>query len=137
MSDFLIFIGEQWILVSGLILLVFLFIHLESKRGGQMVSTHQLTALINREGALVLDIRDKKEYKEGHIVDSLNIPFATLANSISKLEQHKDKPIVVVDKMGQHSGSAGKQLGESGFSVSRLEGGISEWKASNMPLIQS
>lgn len=136
MTHFLIFLGQQWMLVSLLLALVFLYVRAESQRGGESLSIHQLTHAINRDNALVLDVRDHQEYSEGHIVGALNIPFAKLTERLHELDKHKQQPIVVVDKMGQHSGAAGKQLREAGFNVSRLSGGMTEWRGSNLPVVK-
>lgn len=136
MTQFIIFLGQQWLLISILMVLVFLYIQSEIKRGGQTVSVHQLTLLVNRENALVLDVRENAEFKEGHIIDALHIPFTKLKERLAELDKHKDKPVIVVDKMGQHSGAAGKQLREAGFNVSRLDGGMTEWRSSNLPVIK-
>ena len=136
MANIIIFLGQQWMLVGILLVLVFLFMQLEMKRGGLTVSIHQLTTLVNRENALVLDIREAAEFKEGHIVDALHIPFAKLKERQSELDKHKDRPIVIVDKMGQHTGAAGKQLLDAGFKASRLDGGMTEWRGSNLPVVK-
>lgn len=136
LNQVLIFLGQQWILVGILLALVFLYIQMEIKRGGETISVHQLTALVNRENAVVLDVRENSEYKEGHIIDALHIPYAKLTERLAELEKHKNKPIVIVDKMGQHSGAAGKQLREAGYQVSRLDGGMTEWRSSNLPVIK-
>lgn len=136
MTQIIIFLGQQWLYVTVLIVLVFFYIQAEIKRGGQTISTHQLTHLVNRENALVLDVRENAEFKEGHIVDALHIPFTKLKERLSELDKHKDKPLVIVDKMGQHSGAAGKQLRDAGFNVSRLEGGMTEWRGSNLPVVK-
>jgi len=135
MEKFILFLGEQWMLVSVLLVLIFLYIQNESRRGGATISVHQMTSLINSEDAVVLDIRDAADYKEGHIVDSLHIPYTKLKERVTELEKHKEQPIVIVDKMGQHSGAAGKQLREAGFNISRLQGGMTEWRGSNLPLV--
>lgn len=137
MTQFLIFIGQQWLLVGILMVLVFLYIQGEIKRGGQTISVHQLTLLVNRENALILDVRESTEFKEGHIIDALHIPFAKLKERLAELDKYKDKPIIIVDKMGQHSGTAGKQLREAGFNISRLDGGMTEWRGSNLPVVKA
>lgn len=136
MANFIVFLGQQWMLVGALLILVFLFLQLEMKRGGQSISIHQLSTLVNRENALVVDLREPSEYRDGHIVDALNIPFAKLKEKLSELDKYKDRPVVIVDKMGQHTGSAGKQLLEAGFNISRLDGGMTEWRGSNLPVVK-
>jgi rhodanese-related sulfurtransferase len=137
MTPLITFIGQQWLLVSILGVLVFFYVQMEIKRGGQSISAHQLTQLVNRENALVLDVRENAEFKEGHIIDAVHIPFAKLKERLSELDKYKDKPLIVVDKMGQHSGAAGKQLREAGFNVSRLDGGMTEWRASKLPVVKT
>jgi len=136
MANIILFLGQQWLLVGILLVLVFLFIQLETKRGGPVVSIHQLTTLVNRENAVVLDIRETAEFKEGHIVDALHIPFAKLKERQSELDKYKNRPVVIVDKMGQYTGAAGKQLLEAGFKASRLDGGMTEWRGSNLPVVK-
>src|SRR5258708_38843270 len=46
--------------------------------GGPWVSVAQATQLINREDALVLDVRDPAEYDAGHILGAKNQPLAPL-----------------------------------------------------------
>jgi len=132
------FIGNHPYLVGAFVVLLVLFIRNETQRGGSSVSAQQLVGLVNREGAVVLDLRDQKEYEAGHIVDSVNIPYASLESRVSELEKYKDKPIVLACKMGQHAGSAGTALRKNGFAnVSRLSGGIAEWRNQNLPVVKA
>jgi rhodanese-related sulfurtransferase len=52
------------------------------------------------------------------------------------LEPHKSKTLILVDKMGQHAGAAGRLLKAEGFTVNRLEGGMTEWQNQNLPLVK-
>ncbi len=132
------FIGNHPFLVGTFVVLLVLFIRNETQRGGQAVSPQQLVNLVNREGALVLDVRDGKEFSAGHIVDAVNIPHGALASRLSEIEKYKDKPVAIVCKMGQHAGSAGTVLRKAGFqNVSRLTGGLTEWRNQNLPVVKS
>lgn len=131
------FIGNHYILTGLFVVLMALFVRNELQRGGRAVSAQQLVDLINREGAVVVDVRDKKEFGEGHIVDALNIPHTAIASRIGELERHKVKPVVVACKMGQHSGAVGTILRKAGFeNVARLRGGIAEWRNQNLPVVR-
>ncbi len=132
----MVFLSEQWLLVGILTVLVSALIIVEGKRGGQSLTLHEVTRLVNSDGAIIVDVRDGKEFKSGHIVDALNIPHQKLAQQMDKLEKHKNKTIVIVDKMGQHAGASGKLLKEKGFAVNRLQGGMTEWIGQNMPVIK-
>ena len=134
MTQFLIFIGEQWLLVSILLALVGLFLWNENRRAGDSLSVHQLTAQVNSANAQVVDLRELKEFRDGHIVNAVNIPFAKLAERQGELD--KARPVILVDKMGQHTGTAGRSLKAAGFQVARLTGGMAEWTGSNLPVVK-
>ena len=134
MTQFLIFLGQQWMLVSLLLALLGFFLWNENRRAGSSISVHQLTQQVNNANAVVVDLREPKEFREGHVVDALNVPYAKLAERVSELD--KTRPLVLEDKMGQHSAAAGRTLMQAGFQVSRLAGGMSEWTASNLPVVK-
>jgi rhodanese-related sulfurtransferase len=131
------FAVNHYILVSLFAALLIALIILETRRGGQKISAQAAVSLINRDEAIVIDIRDRKDFTEGRITGAINIPLASLKSRASELKKHEDKQIIVADKMGQHSAMAVKQLKEEGFNnVVRLNGGIADWKASNLPLVK-
>ncbi|MCR9260012.1 MAG: rhodanese-like domain-containing protein [Pseudomonadaceae bacterium] len=137
MEQLFAFISNHPFLVGTFAVLLALFIRNEMSRGGAAVSAQELVQLVNNQGAVVVDLRDKAEFEAGHIVDAINIPFAAIETRMDELNPHKDKPIVLACKMGQHSGSAGTQLRKAGFEqVSRLRGGIADWRAQNLPVVK-
>ncbi|WP_339857081.1 rhodanese-like domain-containing protein [Pseudohongiella acticola] len=141
MEQYLEFIGNNLVLVGIWIALALALIFHRSKTGAQAVGPQQAVMMINRNDAVVLDIRDKKDYDTGHIVDSVHIPHTKLGAQVAgpdkELEKMKSRPIIVVCKMGQHSGDACKILRSAGFEqVVKLRGGMAEWRAQNLPLIQ-
>ena len=109
----------------------------EKSRAGKAVSPQVATLMMNKDEAVIVDIREKKEFAEGKITGSVHIPFDSLKERSVELKKFQDKQIVLVDKMGQHSGMAAKLLKTEGFdNVARMSGGISEWKSSNLPLVK-
>lgn len=136
MLDFLTFISQQWLLVSLLLLFIYAFVWRESKKGGTSVSSHQLTRMVNAEEAVLVDIRETKEFNTGHISGSINIPYAKLQSRINELSTHKDKTIILIDKYGQQTGAAGRELSKLGYQPARLQGGITDWQANNLPVIR-
>jgi len=137
MARFFDFVSSHFLLVGVFVGLLVLFILNEARRGGRSVTAQELVNLVNRERALVLDVRERKEFISGHIVDAVNIPFATLEKRMSELDRHRERPIVVTCKMGQHSGAAGALLRKAGFTnVMRLSGGMAEWRSSSLPVVK-
>ena len=138
MADLFTFIGGHPLLVGTFVVLLVLFIRNEMTRGGASVTAQELVDMVNNQGAVVLDVRDKAEFDQGHIVDSVNIPFANLDARLDELKKHKEKPVVIACKVGQHAGSVGTTLRKQGFSnVARLKGGITEWRGQNLPVVKS
>ena len=131
------FVVNHYILVSLFVAFLVAILILEARRGGAKVSAQAAVNLINKDEAVVVDIRDRKEFGEGRITGSVNIPLNSLKSRAAELNKFKDKQIIVADKMGQHSAMAVKQLNAEGFTnVVRLNGGIGDWKASNLPLVK-
>ncbi len=137
MAQLLEFIQHHPVLVGIFAVLLALFIRNETQRGGKGVSPQELVNLVNREGAVVIDVRDSKEFAAGHIVDAVNVPHTALAGRMPELEKFKERPVTIVCKMGQHAGAAGAVLRKAGFaSVSRLSGGMTEWRNQNLPVVK-
>jgi len=137
MPRFIEFLINHWILsLIWIALLTALLVYQKSK-SGKSVSPHQATLLINRADGVVLDLRDKKAFKEGHIVDAINIPLANLKERVVELERHKDKPVITVCQLGTQSGEGVKILEEHGFSsAARMSGGMTEWKTQGLPVVK-
>ena len=135
MEQWVEFASNHWMLVSAFAGLLILLAWDSSLKSGAKLSPSQLTQLINRESAVVLDIRDAAEFKKGHLVGAINIPHTQLENRSDELKAYKDRPIVLVCKDGQRSSMAGKILLKQGFKVSRLGGGLLDWTNQNLPLV--
>jgi rhodanese-related sulfurtransferase len=106
------------------------------QRSGAKVSSLQATQLINREKALILDVRPVAEFAAAHIRDAKNIPIKELGSRLPELEKLKARPVVVVCAKGLQSAKATSQLRKAGFNEAyALLGGISEWQSQNLPTV--
>lgn len=102
--------------------------------GISQVGTAEATRLIN-DDALVLDVREDKEWAEGHIPHAKHIPLGQLPNRIAELEKYKGKPIVVSCRSGNRSVTACRTLKKHGFEQAHnLTGGIIAWEQASLPL---
>jgi len=130
------FLGEQWVLVVGLMMVLTLLVLHETRKAGPSLSISEAVQLVNSEGGVFLDIRDAADFARGHITDALHIPATALAGRSAELEKFREKPVVVVCKMGQSSGPATKTLRSQGFSrAQKLAGGMMEWDAQKLPVV--
>ncbi len=103
--------------------------------GGRSLTASQATMLINRENAVLIDVREPNEYLNGHVTDSRNIPVASLAQRAEELTSYKEKPVILVCQSGARSASACATLSKLGFSrVHSLEGGVTGWLEAGLPL---
>ena len=106
-----------------------------SVRGIKEVSSVDALQLINHKSALILDVREEKEFNSGHLLNAKWIPLGKLAGNLAKLDRHRDKPLVVYCRSGQRSAAACVLLGKQGFSQAhKLAGGVLAWQKSGLPL---
>ncbi len=137
MALFLEFLAQQWILVAALLATIVMLVMHEARKSGPSLSPQQAINLVNAEQGVFVDLRDGGDYKQGHIVDSLNIPVSKLADRSGELEKYRERPIVLVCKMGQQAGVAGKQLKAKGFDkVYKMTGGMMEWGNLQLPVVK-
>jgi rhodanese-related sulfurtransferase len=137
MEQLLEFAGNHPLLVGAFFaVLTALAWNLLSDPGGKnAVDPMAATALINHENAVVLDVRSMAEFKDGHIVNAVNIPLNGLGNNLKQLEKHRDKPIIAVCRSGSRSGAACRQLRKQGFEQAKnLRGGMMAWESANLPV---
>ncbi len=132
------FITHHWLLALALIVILLLLVLSELKRkvlGFKDIPTDEAVRLINRQDAVVVDVREDREFEQGHIINAVHIPLGLMDARIKQLEKHKGKPIIVCCKQGQDSAQAGVTLHKHGFNpVYKLGGGISAWKSANLPV---
>ena len=97
----------------------------------------QLTALVNREDALVVDLSATGDFEKGHIAGARNIAPGQFDPEHKQLAKARDLPVVVTCRSGQASLAAAARLRKAGFNrVHWLDGGIAAWQQANLPLVR-
>ena len=135
MQDFIGFAQENWVLLLLWLSAAGTLYYTETKKAGKSVNTTEATRMINRENALILDIRETQEFTKGHIAGAYNLPASVVEKKLSELNRYKTCPVVVVCKMGTSAGSVVKKLKNQGFEqVVRLAGGMAEWTSASLPV---
>ncbi len=136
MQQFSAFFAANWPLFLALIIILFMLVRSYVGPGAaRSVSPMELLQLINHQNALVLDVRTDKEYRDGHIINSMHIPLSRLSEQLSKLAAYKHASVVIVCRSGARSAQAAGTLRKAGFEqVYNLAGGIMAWQNANMPL---
>ena len=104
-------------------------------RGYKAVSPAQLTELINREDALVLDLRGQGDFEKGHIIGAKHVLPSQIEPEGKLLAKAKESPVVLVDAAGITASAAAEKLVKAGFKrIGVLDGGIGSWQSAGLPL---
>jgi len=107
----------------------------QARGAGAGVSPMQATLMINREDAVVVDVREPAEYVGGHIPNSRHIPLSQLDKRLPELDKFKARSLIVSCASGNRSSSACAKLRRAGFEkVYNLSGGISSWDQAGLPI---
>jgi rhodanese-related sulfurtransferase len=138
MSDFAEFALRNWLLFVALFAILGMLVGGEILRRMRGVSTLDAVSalrLINDRDAVIVDIRDAGDYKEGHIPQARHIPFGALQERLGELAKARDKPIIVYGRTGTASQSACALLKKNGLvDVHSLDGGLPSWLDARLPI---
>lgn len=138
MHQFIEFIGNHsylFVVFLAVTLLLVWNIFAEYLWGADAIPPQEATLLINREDAVILDVREESEYKQGHILNSLHIPLGTLSAKMARLEKYRQRPIIANCLNGNRSAHACRVLKKNGFEkVYNLKGGLNAWQDASLPL---
>ena len=108
----------------------------EKKMNSMNITAKQSKVLIDNSNAIILDVRTKYEYNNGHIANTMHIPLNSIQSRLNELKQYKDSNIVVYCLSGYRSGLACDFLVQKGYKVFNMEYGIGGWKRAGFKLVQ-
>ena len=103
-------------------------------RSSAAVNPAQAQELL-RQGAVLVDVREQREWDAGHAPKAKHIPLGRLHQSIDRLPENRT--IVVVCRSGNRSGRATKALSKAGLDAVNLSGGMMAWKATGLSIVSS
>lgn len=99
------------------------------------IGTLNATHLINTKNALLLDVREPKEYEGGRLPNAVHIPLSQLDSRASELAKMTSRPVVAYCASGNRSRSAAGALERAGFKeIYNLQGGYRAWKDAGLPV---
>lgn len=81
----------------------------------------------NQRDIIILDVRTKEEFKQGHIKGAICIPVETIGNVPPKELPDKNQTILVYCRSGRRSKNAAEKLVKLGYTDIREFGGINTW----------
>lgn len=95
--------------------------------------TAEETRRKQKEGAVIIDVREPSEWREGHIPDAIHIPLGSLAKRLKDLDASRET--ITVCRSGARSMSAAQILQQAGFSqVKSMSGGMISWSRQGLPI---
>jgi rhodanese-related sulfurtransferase len=138
LTNLITFAGQHWILVLLLIAILGALIWLETqaKVGGMArVKPQEAIHLINRDSAVVIDVREKNQYKEGHIAKALHMTKSDLGSK--NLSKYQEKPVILVCNTGVAAPKMSDELKKQGITqLYFLQGGMSAWYTEGLPVVK-
>lgn len=140
MDQYIEFIGNNPILFVLLGVVVALIGWTEWRRftrPHKEVSPAEMVRLINREDALVLDVREDSELRSGRISGARHVPLSVLKQRVGELGKFRDRTIVITCATGVRSAQASDILRWHEFQkLYSLKGGIAAWQNASLPLVK-
>ena len=91
--------------------------------------------LINRERAVVVDVREPEEFAAGHVTGAKNVPLNQLEQKLPAAVKNKSLPLLLVCATGARAQRAVATAKKLGYELAQaVAGGLKSWKDANLPL---
>ena len=87
--------------------------------------------LLERGEAVLLDVREPREWAAGHAPQAEHVPLGLL--SLDAVPQ--DRPVIAICRSGNRSGKAADALAAAGVRVHNLAGGMKAWTRAGLPVV--
>jgi rhodanese-related sulfurtransferase len=94
------------------------------------IDTDQLASALGSR-ATVVDVREPREYADGHVPGAVNIPMGRLSGRLDEID--RSAPVYVVCATGNRSSAMTDFLIASGFDAYNVAGGTTAWSRSGRP----
>ncbi len=131
------FIMNHWLLwLAFIVVLALTFINelITQKKKAKELAPHAAVAMINNDNAVVIDLRDKEAFKNGHIIDSIHATVEDFEQP--KMNKYKNKNLILVCARGLQSPAAAAKIRTQGYQPFVLGGGIAAWQNADLPLVK-
>ncbi|MBV12743.1 MAG: hypothetical protein CMC52_01445 [Flavobacteriaceae bacterium] len=134
MDYFVQFLIDNWFILVPLIISIFVFFRQEKIRNSSILEPQQMIFFLNRKNALLIDIRNNKDFSNGHISQAINVgPDIDLCKK--EINKDSERPIIIVCQNGNYSSRMATDLKKENHDTYILKGGINSWVNEKLPLI--
>lgn len=134
LGQFIINHWQLWLAFIVILFLVFMNELMTQKKKAKELSPQAAVDLINHENAVIIDLRDKEAFKNGHIIDSINTTPDDFEQA--KMTKYKNKSIILVCARGLQSPAVAAKIRTLGYQPLVLGGGIAAWQSADLPLVK-
>lgn len=138
MQDIIQFLANHWLLTGAFLIVLAITAITEIQEGNQNskhhIGTQAAILLMNRQGAVVIDLRAAEDFHKGHIIDAKNFPLDSLSKNLKPLKKLIKKPLILVSEQGIVKADFIESLLQAGApSVNVIKGGMYAWNTENLP----
>ena len=132
------FLQNNWPAVLVMIISAVMLVVLTLRRHWspiREVGAMEATQLINRRDAVMLDVRETKDYEGGRVPNAVHLPQSQLASRGDELKPLTGRPVIIYCERGQRSRTAAAALTKLGFTeVYTRRGGLRAWSEAGLPV---
>ena len=131
------FFIDNWVLIAVAFASGAMLVWPAVRAGGRAgsLNTTDAVLLMNREKAVVVDVRDAEGFASGHIIGAKNLPLADLEAKLPGAVKNKAAQVIMVCANGASANKGvaiAKKLGYD--NAQSLTGGMGAWRAANLPV---
>lgn len=103
--------------------------------GAGALTAQGAVQLINRERAVVVDVRDAEEFAAGHMTGARNVPLDQLEAKLATTVKNKNLPLLLVCATGTRAQRAVATARKLGYEQAQaVAGGLKGWREANLPV---
>lgn len=103
--------------------------------GAGALTAQGAVQLINRERAVVVDVRDPEEFAAGHMTGAKNVPLDQLEAKLATTVKNKALPLLLVCSTGSRAQRAVATARKLGYEQAQaVAGGLKGWREANLPV---
>lgn len=132
------FVIDNWALFLALVVILVLLLSDPIKRkifNIEVIGVNDVPRLTGHKDAVVVDVREIKEFQGGHIPKAVNLPLSGLTSNLNKLDKYKGKPLILSCRTTNRSMRAAGILAKRGYEqIHVLQGGFMAWSKENLPV---
>ena len=96
------------------------------------IDQNTFAARLAEGAAVVLDVREAREYRPGHVPGARNVPLSLLPARLPELP--KDQPVYVICQAGGRSAQATELMRAVGIDATSVTGGTGGWIEAGRPV---